>query len=84
MKKDRETIVRILSKMLDSPDSHGIFSTSTAYTALEHYIEQERIQAIGCAHAACCVCLDRDNDPRTLEVPAFLVACLIDIGGAAK
>ena len=47
--KDRTKICQIISDMLDNPDEYGIYPTSTAYTRLEHYIEQQRIEAIGCS-----------------------------------
>ncbi len=72
MDKDRTEICKIISEMLDSPDKHGIYSTSTAYTKLEHYIEQERIMAIGWTHAEACVTLDRGGDPRITNVPMIL------------
>ena len=45
MDKDRTEICNIISEMLDNPDKHGIFPTSTAYTRLEHLIERARIEA---------------------------------------
>ena len=71
MKKDRTEIVKILEKMFDGVDEHGIYPTSTAYTQLEHYIQQERNIAIGCTHGACCVVLDKGSDPRTVECSSF-------------
>ncbi len=72
MDKDRTEICKIISEMLDNPDEHGIYQTSTAYTKLEHYIQQERTQAIGWTHADACVTLDNGNDPRTVNVPDIL------------
>jgi len=72
MKKDRTEIVKILEKMFDGVDEHGIYPTSTAYTQLEHYIQQERNIAIGCTHGACCVVLDKGDDPRTVECSGLL------------
>ena len=51
MDKDRTAICKIMSDMLDNPDSSGIYPTSTAYTRLEHYIESVRAEAIGWTHA---------------------------------
>ncbi len=45
MEKDRTAICNIISTMLDNPDKHGIYSTSTAYARLEHYIEGIRAEA---------------------------------------
>ncbi len=72
MKKDRTVICKIISEMLDNPDKCGIYHTSTAYTKLEHYVEQERIMAIGWTHAEACGTLDKGNDPRTANVPEIL------------
>ena len=47
MNKDRIEICKIISDMLDNPDKHGIYPTSTAYARLEHYIEGVREEAIG-------------------------------------
>lgn len=47
MDKDRTEICRIISEMLDNPDKCGIYPTSTAYTKLEHYVEEVRASAIG-------------------------------------
>jgi hypothetical protein len=51
MDKDRTAICKIISKMLDNPDKDGIYPTSTAYTELEHYIEDVRAEAIADAAA---------------------------------
>ena len=72
MKKDRAEIVKIFATMFDGVDEHGIYPTSTAYTQLEHYIQQERNIAIGCTHGACCVALDKGDDPRTVECSGLL------------
>ena len=72
MKRDRTAICKIISEMLDSPDKHGIYSTSIAYTKLEHYVEQERIIAVGWSHIDACITLDNGDDPRTVEVPSIL------------
>lgn len=72
MDKDRTAICNIISRMLDNPDKHGIYPTSTAFTALEHYCEGVRAEAIGWAHADACTTLDRGGDPRLVEVPAIL------------
>lgn len=80
MDKDRTEICSIISDMLDNPDEHGIYPTSTAYNRLEHYIERVRIEAIGWMHADACVTLDRGNDPRTVEVPEILERAKKDLG----
>lgn len=72
MDRDRKVICEIISEMLESAGEGGIYCTSTAYTKLEHYIEQERNRAIGCTHAAACVDLDNDQDPRMANVPRLL------------
>jgi hypothetical protein len=79
MDKDRTEICEIISNMLDSPDEHEIYPTSTAYTRLELYVEQERILAIGWTLAHCCVSLDKGDDPRIQEVPAILSMALEDL-----
>lgn len=71
MDKDRDEIVKIFERMFDGVDKHGIYPTSTAYMQLEQYIQQERNMAIGCTHAACCIELDKGNDPRTVECDGF-------------
>lgn len=43
MSRDRDVICKIISKMLDNPDSHGIYPTSVAYGELEQYIRSVRI-----------------------------------------
>ena len=69
--------------MLDNPDKHGIFPTSTAYSQLEHYIEsvrmEARIQAIGWCHANDCMAMDNGNDPRLMEIPKILEDALRDL-----
>jgi len=70
--EDRTEICKIISEMLDNPDKHGIYPTSTAYTSLEHYAEQVRYSAIGWMHAKSCSLLDQGKDPRTEEVPVIL------------
>lgn len=72
MEKDRIEICKIISEMLDNPDGHGIYPTSTAYTKLEHYVEQQRMEAIGWTHAEACSLLDRELDPRVELVPDLL------------
>lgn len=79
MDKDRTEICRIISQMLDNPDKHGIYPTSTAFTQLEHYIEGVRAEAIGWAHADACITLDKGGDPRTVEVPAILERAKADL-----
>jgi len=79
--------------MLDNPDKHGIFPTSTvakniirrliAYNRLEHYIEsvrmEARIQAIGWCHANDCIAMDNGDDPRLMEIPKILEDALRDL-----
>ena len=72
MYKDRTAICKIISRMLDNPDEHGIYSTSTAYLALEDYIEGMRAEAFGWCHADACVTLDNGGDPRLSEIPDLL------------
>ena len=72
MDKDRTAICEIISNMLDNPDKHGIYPTSTAFTRLEHYVESQRAEAIGWMHAEACTTLDNGNDPRTENVPDTL------------
>ena len=70
--RDRDAICAIISQMLDNPDNNGIYPTSTAFTQLEHYIRRVRMHALGWMHAYCCICLDKDRDPRTEEIPVIL------------
>ena len=79
MDKDRKAICKIISDMFESRDENGIYQTSTAYTRLEHYIEQQRIEAVGWMHAESCVLLDRGDDPRTTEVPEILEKAQTDL-----
>ena len=79
MNKDRIQICTIVSEMLDHPDEHGIYPTSTAYTRLEHYCEQVRTEALGWAHAKFCVDLDKGRDPRLEEIPKFIEKSKIDL-----
>ena len=79
MYKDRTQICKIISDMLDNPDKHGIYPTSTAYTKLEHYIEGVRTEAIGWMHADACITLDRGEDPRIVEVPSILERAKVDL-----
>ena len=79
MDKDRTEICKIISEMLDNPDKHGIYPTSTAYTKLELYIEGERAKAIGWTHANACSALDKGNDPRLQEVPDILDRARINL-----
>ena len=72
MDKDRKAICEIISRMLDNPDNHGIYPTSTAYATLEHYIEGVRAEALGWAHADACCTLDRGDDPRLSNIPDML------------
>ena len=79
MERDRAIICNIISTMLDDPDEHEIYPTSTAYTALEHYIEEARVVALGYAHAYMCSLLDKGIDPRLQEVPVFLEQAMKDL-----
>ncbi len=72
MDKDRTEICKIISEMLDNPDEYGIYPTSIAYTKLEEYIEEIRIEAIGWAHADACVTLDKGNDYRKVDISSIL------------
>lgn len=72
MDRDRTAICQIIGGMLDNPDEHGIFSTSTCFTKLEHYIETVRAEALGFAHGYACSILDEGKDPRTIQVPELL------------
>jgi hypothetical protein len=80
MNKDREIIYKTISKMLDNPDTSGVYPTSTAITDLELYVITQRIEAIGWCYAYCCSLLDRGNDPRTEEVHLILDAMPQDLG----
>jgi|GEM_PF-1847218 len=82
MEKDRTAICSIISKMLDNPDKSGIYPTSTAYTELEHYIEQVRTEAVGWMHAHACTTLDKGGDPRLVEVPDILDCARADLAAA--
>jgi len=79
MNKDRTAICIIISDMLDNLDKHGIYPTSTAFTRLEHYIEQERAQAIEWTHAEACTTLDSGIDPRLLNVPDMYARARADL-----
>lgn len=67
MNKDRTEICRIISDILDNPNECGIYPTSSAYTRLEHYIRSVRSEAIGWAHAYCCIALDEVEVPNIFE-----------------
>ena len=79
MDKDRTAICGIISKMLDNPDQHGIYPTSTAYTELEHYIEGVRHEAMGWAHADACTTLDKGGDPRLIDIPDLICRARVDL-----
>ncbi|MCP4256844.1 MAG: hypothetical protein GY774_04855 [Planctomycetes bacterium] len=68
MKQDKEAISNVITRMLENPTEEGIYPTSTAFIALEHYIENQRLQAIGWMHTKACDLLDTGSDPRTIEV----------------
>lgn len=76
---DRKVICDIISEMLDNPDKHGIFPTSTAYTKLELYIERQRAEVLGWTIADACVSLDKGKDPRTAEVPGTFERMVKDL-----
>lgn len=42
----RGDICKIISKMLDNPDQHGIYPTTECYDAFETYIKQARLSAL--------------------------------------
>lgn len=73
MKRDRQIIQEIISRMLDNPRECGIYPTGTAFVELEHYVEQQRLQAIGC------ILLDNEEDPRIIEVPDLMERVLTDL-----
>lgn len=77
--KDRTQICKIISEMLDNPDKQGIYPTSTAYMRLEHYIEQERMQALGWTHINACMALDKGVDPRTICIPSMIESARKDL-----
>ena len=79
MKTDRKVICDIVSRMLDNPDASGIYHTSTCFTELEHYVEKVRMEAIGWMHAAACVAMDDEIDPRTLNVPDLIASARKDL-----
>ena len=76
MDKDRTAICNIISHMLDNPNEHEIYPTSTAYTRLEHYIEGVRAEAIGWTHADACIHADKGEDYRLVNVPEILARAL--------
>ncbi len=63
MKKDREQI----EKIIDAPYLMPILIMNK----LENYVEKVRQEAIGCTHGACCIELDKGNDPRHVECSGF-------------
>ena len=79
MKKDRKEICTVISHMLDHPDKHGLYHTSTAYTRLEHYIEGVRAEAVGWTHSDACIELDKGGDPRLTEIPDILERSKMDL-----
>jgi len=66
--KDRIAICDIISWMLDNPDEHSIYPTSTAFTRLEYYIAKVRADAIEATHINICKLLDKKEDPRTQSI----------------
>lgn len=81
MKKDRTEICRIISHMLDNPDEHGIYPTSTAYDQLESYIDGARAEVLGWAYMDACLQLDQGDDPRLSEVPDMLNRMSAELDG---
>ena len=69
---DRSEICKIISEMLDNPDESGIYPTSTAFTKLELYIKQQKMECLGWCYGYCCNLLDKGEDPRIVEVPELL------------
>lgn len=47
--------------------------------ALAKYVHQERVQALGWAHAEACTQLDRNEDIRKQNVPVYLDRALNDL-----
>ncbi len=70
--KDRTKICKIISNMLNNPNEHGIYPTDTAYSQLEMYMIQERVQVLGWMYAEACNALDRGEEIRTMEIPDIL------------
>jgi len=79
MDKDRTAICNIISEMLDNPDEHGIYPTSTCFTKLEMYIESQRLEAIGWANADACSALDKGKDPRIMDVSNLIQRAMKDL-----
>ena len=79
MDKDRKAICKIISEMLDNPNEHGIYHTTTTFHKLELYCESVRMEAIGWAYADACVDLDNGDDPRLKEVPEMLERAKTDL-----
>ncbi len=79
MDKDRTEICKIISHMLDNPDSCGIYSTSTAFNRLEYYIEKVRLESIGWTHAYACILADHGDDVRVIGIPDILKQALTDL-----
>ncbi len=46
MTDTRGDICKIISKMLDNPDEHGIYPTTECYDAFEAYIKQARLSTL--------------------------------------
>jgi hypothetical protein len=74
----RIEIYKIISDMLDNPDEHGIYPTSTAYTRLELLIIEKVLHGLGWCYSYNCVLLDKGLDPRTEEVPKLIEAAQRD------
>lgn len=72
MNIDRENIVQIISKMLDNPNEHEIYPTSTAYGELELLCESIRMEMLGWAYAYSCSLLDKGEDIRLIDVPKII------------
>lgn len=72
MTDNRTEICKIISTMLDNPDEHGIFHTSTAYSELELLVQQKQLEVAGFVWSEACHLLDEGEDPRTHEIPNLI------------
>jgi len=62
--QDRNHIYRIMSEMLDNPDSCGLYQTTKAFNELEKLVNDARLEAAGWTWALACTQLDYNIDPR--------------------
>jgi hypothetical protein len=62
--------------MLDNPDRHGLYPTSTAFTELELYVQQERMRALGYAFAFACILRDKGEEPAVYDIGEFIKKAL--------